>query len=147
MTYLTRLSQKMYKNLSQFEECRNFYELSSKDTDFFQPFHNLADFQKLIKTILVAPLIGLDAIIVAISQLIRVILLFAISMLCMDMILAEQAVTVFVLSIENMIVTPFIAIIVTIGSVVSLVTRGIATVCSDNSDDVHSCYNGFKLRA
>ncbi|NDH08401.1 MAG: hypothetical protein EBY16_02060 [Gammaproteobacteria bacterium] len=143
MTCLADLPNEMHKNLSIFKYYRGLYELSPANTTFFQPFHNLADFQQLIKTILVAPLVGLDFIIMPIPQLIKAFLLFAISMLCMDMKLAEQAVTEFVLNIESMIVIPFIALIVTIGSVVSLLTRGIATVCNVNSDDDDSYHNAF----
>lgn len=142
MAYLTGLADKMHENLHMFDKLRKLYNLSSKHTLFFQRFGEVENCQKLIKTILFLPLIGLDLTICMISNLIKAILAFAISMLFMDMVSAKDAISLFVTSFANMIVVPSLAIITTVGSIVSLVTRGIATVCSDNSDnsDEHASY-------
>ena len=136
MTFLTELREKMDDNkYSSYRTGKNYKLYLEPMDDLFQPFQNLAEFKQVIKTILVAPLLGLASIIKGISDFIKNILLFAISILCMDMVLAQKAIIEFMVSIQDMILPPYFAINVTIRSIVLLVTKGIATVCSVNSND------------
>lgn len=137
MTDLNKVKQRFVESLYLFEIDRARYELCSSDTGFFQPFKTASDLQQQIKTTFVSPISGLFSILGNILFLIKNVLMMTISIPCMSPNLFIEGLVGGVAALEATIVTPLVAIAVTLASLVSMLTRTLATVFS---------YDGRKFR-
>ena len=130
VTDLKKVKQRLIGSLYSFEINRSQYELCPSNIGFFQPFKTPSDVQQQLKTTLVSPLVGLFSIVPNILHLIKSILIMAVSIPCISPALLIEGLVDSVAALESTIVTPLVASIVTLASLVSMVTRTLATVFS-----------------
>ena len=86
--------------------------------------------QQQLKTTLVSPLVGLFSIVTCITNLIKSMLIMAVSIPCISPSLFIEGLVDSVAALVSIIVTPLVASVVTLASLVSMVTRTLATVFS-----------------
>lgn len=130
VTDLKKVKRQLIGSLYIFEFNRIKYELCPSNIGFFHPFKTSSDVQQQLKTTLVSPLVGLFSIVPNILHLIKSILIMAVSIPCISPSLFIEGLVDSVSALESAIVTPLVASVVTLASLVSMVTRTLATVFS-----------------
>lgn len=130
MTDLTKVKRRLIGSLYSFEFNRSKYELCPSNIGFFQPFKTPFDVQQQLKTTLVSPLVGLFSIAPNILFLIKDLLIMAVSIPCISPDLFIEGLVDSVAALESTIVTPLVASVVTLASLISMVTRALATIFS-----------------
>ena len=111
---------------------RRHHELTLYRTGFFQPFNDAEDLHLQWKSCIVAPYIGVTTLASSCLGLMFSLLQMAISIPCISPSLFVDGALGAAESITAGIVTPIVALAVTIGSLVSLATRMIATLFDFN---------------
>ena len=134
--HLTRL-------VSEFETIRYHYELCPSKTGFFQPFKTASDVHQQIKTTLVSPVMGLFSIVPNLIKAIQGVLVMAISIPCLSPDLFITGLVETVAALAAIIITPLVALAVTLASLVSLITRTIATCISYNGGEISDDWLSF----
>ena len=130
MTDLQKVKERLIYSLYDFELSRSRFELCPSNIGFFQPFKTPSDVHQQIKTMLISPIIGLFSIVNGVFNVIENILIMAVSIPCFSPTLFIEGIVGGVAALERMIVTPLVACAVTLASLVSLVTRTLATIFS-----------------
>ena len=130
MTDLQKVKERLIYSLYDFELSRSRFELCPSNIGFLQPFKTPSDVHQQIKTMLISPIIGLFSIVNGVFNVIENILIMAVSIPCFSPTLFIEGIVGGVAALERMIVTPLVACAVTLASLVSLVTRTLATIFS-----------------
>ena len=130
MTDLYTFKRQLVGSLYSYEFHRGKYNLCTSKIGFFQPFKTPSDVQQQIKTTLVTPIIGLFSFAINIALLIKNLFIMAISIPCLSSDLFTEGLVDGVSALESTLVSPLVTTTVALASLLSLVTRTIATAFS-----------------